>query len=184
MAIGDDGINWDDNWTHIQVIVEDAPVSEFAWCRNLIPEKFTVCELGCGPGRYANAWKQLGGVYYGIDMSPVAIRRAKEMHPDIADHFIQANNSEIHLFGTAFDIVFTNAHLQHIDNTKKAYLFRRVTEHIRLGGLILMKCEKHDVDTKTTINKDRLVDMIKGFGFELIAYAGDPTNGFVFRRVK
>ncbi|MHB8153773.1 MAG: class I SAM-dependent methyltransferase, partial [Bacillati bacterium] len=165
--IGDDGIDWNKHWSEVQLDITDAPVDEFKWCKRHLPKHiFAVCELGCGPARYAHAWKSLGGQYYGIDLSNIAIAKAKSLHLEISDNFIVGENINISMFGRQFDVVFTNAHLQHVLNSKKVAIFKNVEKCLKPDGIIVLKCEKHDVQTDTTMTYGKLSSMFNDLGFK------------------
>ena len=114
-------------------------------------------------------------------MSPVAIDKAKALHPN--NMFILGINHEIDKFGKGFDVIFTNAHLQHVANTNKNYLFQQIVKNLFRGGLLITAAEKHDVDSRTTMLKDKWIEFVRGYGFKLEKYIGDPQNGFLFRKL-
>lgn len=68
----------------------DRPVDEEIYGAVLAaigPEPRRIVELGCGSGRFADYAELHGHTYvYGIDISPVAIGKARTSHPDHAFH--------------------------------------------------------------------------------------------------
>lgn len=179
--IGDDNIDWDLNWQTVQTNEKDADVKSLDWFFTYLPDgKFSVLEIGCGIGRFANAFKLIGGDYYGIDFSEVAIHKARILHPEA--HFFRGFNTEVRIFGITFNVVFTNTHLQHVNNYNKNFLFSEIHKVVSPQGLFILSAEKHDYDAKTTITKDKLITTIESHGFKLEHYEPTPLNGFVFRK--
>lgn len=181
MTQGDDGIDWDNHWQNVQTVIENALVKELDWFFELLPKgKFSVLEIGCGPARYCNAWELIGGEYYGIDMSPVAIDKAKQLHPN--NIFMLGFNHEVRTFGRTFDVVFTNTHLQHVNNMNKNFLIQEIYKVLPIDGLFITNMEKDDVDTNTTMIHDKWKDFVEAHGFKLEKYAG-MNMGYAFRKI-
>lgn len=180
-ALGSDDIDWNKHWREVQTENVDADISDLKWFIDLLPKnKFTVVELGCGYGRYAKIWKELNGEYFGIDFSEEAIKRARLHNPDIT--FIQGFNYELGMFGRRFDVVFTNTHLQHVDNVLKNFLFEHIRQNLSQDGLLIANFEKDDANTKTTLLFDKFKSLTESYGFRLLRYAG-TNKGSIWRKL-
>lgn len=189
---GDDDIDWDLHWTDVQLDVLESEqrvldAHVFSWVVDSLPTTpFKVLEIGCGPAIYALAWESVGGSYNGLDFSEIAIGKAKARRPEC--QFIIGHNSHVKEFGLTFDVVYTSAHLQHVANANKFYLFKQLYDVLTPSGLLVTMNEKHDVDSKTTFLRDNYIKFVESCGFKLERYInreprGDPTNGFAFRKV-
>src|ERR1700690_23170 len=42
-----------------------------------------VCDMGCGPGHVARAWRDAGASVFGLDLSPAMLEQARKLNPDI-----------------------------------------------------------------------------------------------------
>jgi 2-polyprenyl-3-methyl-5-hydroxy-6-metoxy-1,4-benzoquinol methylase len=179
--MSDDNIDWNKHWNEIQTGRIDMILDgryNFDYFRYLLPERFDILELGCGVGLWTSAWKSVGGKYTGIDASDVAINEARSYHPESRYELINVENFD---FNNEFDVVFTNTFLQHILNEKKESIFERANKALRNNGLMVCQCEKNDVDTITTMSKDRYIELAKRHGFEFVKYY-DNFFAFVFRK--
>ena len=179
--VGSDNIDWNNHWSNVQTEITDAMVKELEWTFNSLPKgKFQILEVGCGPARYCRAWTEIGGEYFGIDFSDVAIEKAKILHPN--NFFICANNYEVSIFGRMFDVIFTNTHLQHVANMNKNFLFEEFRKVLSQDGILILANEKDDVDSNTTMTYDKFKSFVEGHGFKLEAYAG-TNKGYIFRKL-
>lgn len=180
MPKGDDDIDWDHHWESVENNVtyyDDVKV--FDYFIKYIPQfDFKICELGCGPARWAPVWGKIYGKYYGIDSSPKAIDRATKKFPN--NKFICNPAWHLYEFNEAFDVVFTNTFLQHVKNENKDLIVRNVRNCLRPYGLFITQ-EKSDVDSKTTMVAPKWIKFVSDRGFECVTY--QENKGFVFRRL-
>lgn len=180
MKIGEDNIDWDNNWTKVQSNpTYYSDVSSLDYIREYLPTDFKILELGCGVALWGEVWIKLGGTYYGIDFSPEAISRASSKFPQCK--FILDYVYNMEKFNEKFNVVFTNTFLQHIKNENKDIIFRKVHDILSDNGLFLTQ-EKADVDTPTTMIKEKYIEFIKDRGFEFIKFEDSGKSGFLFRR--
>jgi len=113
--------------------------------RTVINHKFdnllskTVLEVGCGIGMMARDLVQSGAVYTGIDISNVALEKAKELCPN--GIFLQHSIVDFNL-GTKYDIVFCTDVLVHLVNESNwRQTLRNMKNHLNKGGAIIIKEE-------------------------------------------
>jgi len=100
-------------------------------------ENKSVLEIGCGIGMMAPDLVRLGGKYSGIDISNVALEKAREKCP--SGTFI-CNNAIDYNLNTKFDIVFCTDVLVHLvkdENWRQA--IRSMKNHLKDGGVIIIK---------------------------------------------
>lgn len=110
--------------------------------RTLVPELIRgrdgamVLDLGCGIGRFAPVFIDLGLAYEGIDISPVAVRQAEAAHPK--GRFAVASLTEWRPART-YDIVFVAYVLCHCvgDRAWRAAL-RIVAQGLARGGTAII----------------------------------------------
>jgi ubiquinone/menaquinone biosynthesis C-methylase UbiE len=80
----------------------------------------SLIDVGCGGGRYACAWRELGASpVLGVDISPLNIKDARQRSQ--ANHltairFETANVLDLHFEAASFDAVFSNGVLHHTTN--------------------------------------------------------------------
>lgn len=103
----------------------------FLWCvivdRVMRSQAKSVLDIGCGPGQVANFLHEKGlETYLGLDLSPVAIAKAKALCPDY--NFIAQNVFETKALEEAgYDTVISMEFLEHVDDDLS------VIERIRSG---------------------------------------------------
>jgi len=182
--IGDDGIDWTYHWEIEQKDVQDFdddPRKTFDYFVDLLPKPpFKVLDLGCGIGKWNLLWRKLGAIYEGLDACPSAIDIAKRRHPELKFYLMRAEEMD---FKEEYDVVFTNAVLQHIKHENKRKLMPKIWKALKPSGLFIMQ-EKCDVDTETTFTRGNWIKFVESFRFEFVRCTpeGDPRNGFVFRK--
>lgn len=102
----------------------------------------TILDVGCGFGFFTDILKRLGcNSYTGIDLAPIAIRRATESHPEYAFHTIDISDescSKISALGT-FDVVCCFDVIYHIVDPAR---FKRAVDNlwscVSPGGWLLL----------------------------------------------
>lgn len=181
MSIGDDGTIWNEHWDKVQTENSFEPSKSLEQYFIYLPKgQFNILEIGCGFGKWGNAWQLIGGHYYGIDFSEVAIKRARDNYPNC--QFILGDNLEIEKFGISFQVVYTCTHLQHVNNMKKNILMDKIHKCLSFGGIFIPHLEKDDITTTTTMEWNLWKQFIESHGFKLEVYLG-TNKGAVFRKV-
>lgn len=64
-----------------------------------------VLDVGCGKGTFTHLLKRRNNHVLGIDVSPTAIRKARQSYPDV--EFRQGDARDLAAFGGGFDLVVT-----------------------------------------------------------------------------
>jgi len=98
------------------------------------PKLSNILDLGCGTGRHALEWMQMGYEVTGVDISPEMVTEARTK--GLTCHL--SSIAELDL-GQQFDLVVSLFHVFGYirDNEELISSFRRVQEHLRPGGLFL-----------------------------------------------
>jgi ubiquinone/menaquinone biosynthesis C-methylase UbiE len=96
-------------------------------------------DLGCGEGDFAAAAAAAGaGEVLGVDVSGVAVQRARRRHPELRFERVQ---DALPAADAAFDLVWCSEVLEHVvDTTSLLSEARRV---LRTGGLLLATTPAH-----------------------------------------
>ena len=106
---------------------------------NINKEK-SVLEIGVGTGRIAICVVPLCRFFYGVDISPKTIERAKEnlsVHKNaelICDDFLNVD------FGCEFDIIYSSLTFMHIKDKQRA--FDKVSEVLSATGKFVLSIDK------------------------------------------
>ena len=96
-----------------------------------------VLDLGCGKGGFVSLLKQIGyDKYTGIDLSTVALEKAKMDHPDC--NFIKGDihGAQNILKGSKWDLILICDVLEHSPDPKK--LISDANKLLKVGGIILL----------------------------------------------
>lgn len=112
-------------------------------CRDLaarikLPSPRTVIDLGCGPGNSTAVLSELwpAAQLSGLDSSPDMIAAARKSHPNtnwiVGDITAWADEA-----GPAFDIVFSNAAMQWVDDHPR--IFRKLFARVAPGGALAIQ---------------------------------------------
>lgn len=112
-------------------------------CRDLaarieVPDVRRVIDLGCGPGNSTAVLRQRwpAAEFTGLDSSAEMIERARRDHPE--QHWITGGISEwAAAEGEPFDIVFSNAALQWVED--HASLYPRLLARVAAGGALAIQ---------------------------------------------
>jgi ubiquinone/menaquinone biosynthesis C-methylase UbiE len=93
---------------------------------NTIRDKFQgstkLLDFGCGTGRFARRFRELGMEYTGIDLSEKMVEAARELHPTTDYTYAHFNGREIPYDDNCFDVVFSCGVLQYVikgENSQK-----------------------------------------------------------------
>ena len=80
-------------------------------------------EIGCGRARLALLLSQLGAEVTGLDISPQAIKLAKEIFQEnnLRGRFVVGDTENLPFGERSFDLVFGGGVIEHIANTQKAF---------------------------------------------------------------
>jgi len=101
-----------------------------------IEEGISLLDVGCGTGWALRRVAELvhdNGAFYGVDLSPKMIERAKESFKGRSNfHFIQSNAESIPLEGVSFDVIICTNSFHHYLNPDRA--LKEMFRLLRYGG--------------------------------------------------
>lgn len=88
----------------------------------------TILDLGCGTGSFTAGLKRVNNTVFGIDISPTAIKKARETYPDIS---FEVNNIATMHFGVgSYDLVSIQMVLAYIKDWELVlYAVRNISQY-------------------------------------------------------
>jgi ubiquinone/menaquinone biosynthesis C-methylase UbiE/diadenosine tetraphosphate (Ap4A) HIT family hydrolase len=114
----------------------DAALDRFL---RLLPEKGTVLDAGCGPGRDVKAMQQRGVEAVGIDTSPAMLREARERVSDAV--FRKMTITKVHYPPNTYIGVWACAVLQHLPLRQAEEALREFARILQPGGVLFATIE-------------------------------------------
>lgn len=147
--------------------------AEAEYIRSLLAEQGVtggaILELGCGTGKHAELFTQMGFSVHGIDMSPAMVEEANKRKPaDLADqlHF-ETGDVRDYQVNQQFDAVVSLFHVVSYQTTNEdlAAMFATASRHLKPSGVFIFDfwhgpgviSEKPTVRVKMMENDDIIV---------------------------
>lgn len=100
-----------------------------------------VLEIGVGTGRLAIRVAPLCSKFYGIDISPKTIDRAKENFKDFQNITLICNDFLKHNFNETFDVIYSSLTFMHIKEKQTA--INKVSALLNDGGKFVLSIDKN-----------------------------------------
>jgi len=110
----------------------------------------SVLEIGVGTGRLAVRVAPLCGEFYGVDISPKTIERAKDNLAKLENVSLTCADFLSYEFGRTFDVVYSSLTFMHIEDKQKA--INKVATLLEVGGKFVLSIDKNQdsfIDTET-----------------------------------
>ena len=110
----------------------------------------SVLEIGVGTGRLAVRVAPLCGEFYGVDISPKTIERAKDNLAKLENVSLTCADFLSYEFGRTFDVVYSSLTFMHIEEKQKA--INKVAALLKDGGRFVLSIDKNQeryIDTGT-----------------------------------
>lgn len=101
----------------------------------------SVLEIGVGTGRLAVRVAPLCGEFYGVDISPKAIERAKENLVEFKNVRLTCADFLPYEFGRTFDVVYSSLTFMHIKEKQKA--INKVAALLKDDGRFVLSIDKN-----------------------------------------
>jgi len=162
-----DGINWDEEADRI--IREDKDFwFQYHPVLEVIKKYKTsgrVLDCGCNIGRFVDVFKNAGYDYAGVDQSQHAIDLAKQHYPD--DMFYVQFLWDMTFTGE-FDVIFTNAVLQHNHLEEKKRILAKIHQALKLDGIFIMIESTVAETTETQLLYADWIALVESFGFNFV----------------
>ena len=125
----------------------------------------SVLEIGVGTGRLAVRVAPLCGEFYGVDISPKTIERAKDNLAKLENVSLTCADFLSYEFGRTFDVVYSSLTFMHIEDKQRAV--NKIAELLNDAGRFVLSIDKNPsefIDTgtrKIRIFPDTPVEMAK-----------------------
>jgi len=165
-----DEISWEN---HIQEILNSGNIIYYN--SNYKPEKIKklkeykkngkVLDCGCHIGRWINVFIKNGYDYTGIDQSSHAIKIAKIYQPN--GKFIHSFLWEMN-FKEEFDILFTNAVLQHNTLEEQNKILPKMYQALKSNGILYITESTVFEETNTQRTYNGWINFIENHGFKFM----------------
>ena len=110
----------------------------------------SVLEIGVGTGRLAVRVAPLCGEFYGVDISPKTIGRAKDNLAKLENVSLTCADFLSYEFGCTFDVVYSSLTFMHIEDKQKA--INKAATLLKDGGKFVLSIDKNQegfIDTGT-----------------------------------
>ena len=110
----------------------------------------SVLEIGVGTGRLAVRVAPLCGEFYGVDISPKTIDRAKENLADFKNVRLICDDFLSYEFGRTFDVIYSSLTFMHIEDKQKAV--NKIAGLLNDAGRFVLSIDKNPskfIDTGT-----------------------------------
>ena len=124
----------------------------------------SVLEIGVGTGRLAVRVAPLCSQFYGIDISPKTIDRAKENLASFSDVTLLCGDFLNFPFDSKFDVIYSSLTFMHIEDKQKAV--NKIAKLLNNGGRFVLSIDKNPSDVieygsrKIKIYPDKKEDII------------------------
>ncbi|MFA5157631.1 MAG: methyltransferase domain-containing protein [Patescibacteria group bacterium] len=149
-----------------------------------------ILDVGCGPGRDANYFKQKGFEIEGVDLSEKMIELAQKNYPDIK--FSVADMRRLDYPAENFDGIFFSFSLIHLPKADVPSVITKVYKILKKGGIIFTAIQEGRSEEiylpepfKPTENiflnimsRQELKKLLKSAGFDILRFFGrKPRSG-------
>lgn len=114
--------------------------------KEFIAERNSLLELGCGTGRHAELFANLGYNVHGVDLSSDMVKQADErasQTPELADKLsFVAGDARTVRTGATYDAVISLFHVLSYQNSNADVIamFQTAADHLSAGGLFVFDC--------------------------------------------
>lgn len=97
-----------------------------------------VLDFGCGNGTHQKYFASKGFEVFGVDISEVAIKQAKDLFVENEKNFhVISEGADITgLFGNRFDIIFSNQALYYLNNTQLRNILFQMDSLLKPNGIV------------------------------------------------
>ena len=162
-----DGINWDEEADRILREDEDIWFQYHPVLDVIKNYKMSgrLLDCGCNIGRFLDVFKNAGYEYVGVDQSQHAIDLAKQYHPN--DTFYSQFLWDM-TFTEEFDVIFTNAVLQHNQLEEKKKIIAKIHQALKSDGIFIMIESTVAETIDTQLSYADWIALVESFRFEYV----------------
>lgn len=101
----------------------------------------SVLEIGVGTGRLAVRVAPLCGSFFGIDISPKTIRKAKENLANFDNVTLICNDFQAYVFDRKFDVIYSSLTFMHVKDKQAA--IKIIADNLNENGLFVLSIDKN-----------------------------------------
>lgn len=127
--------------------------------------KQKVLDCGCHIGRWIEVFRENNYDYTGVDQSKVALETALKYKPD--GKFVHSLLWEMN-FNNEFDIVHTNAVLQHNKLNEQEKILSRISKALKNDGILIIAESTVNRETETQRTYNGWIKCIENHGFKFL----------------
>lgn len=112
---------------------------------DLVPDRGAALDFGCGPGRLTQALARRCARVTGMDISPsmVALARALNRYPSIAEYVCSDETDLRGLPSRAVDLIYSNIVLQHVEPQLSVEYLNEWFRLLKPGGVLVFQLPSH-----------------------------------------
>ena len=120
-----------------------------------------VLDLGCGLGSEPAYLAEQGFIAHGIELSPVAIRRATAEHPDV--RFLQADALHLPFAGGAFGLLLDRGCFHYLAVSDRPKYAGEAARVLSAGGRLFLRACLYTAGTRNDITEEALRTTFAGW---------------------
>lgn len=124
----------------------------------------SILDVGCGSGRFFKLYKEKNIDVVGIDISEKALKKAKEMYPDIKTIKMRVEDIE---FAFRFDLAISNRTLQHITRRNIEKAVKKLCHSCRMVYINELT-DSDEIKERIVIYKHSYEELFRKYGFKLV----------------
>lgn len=146
-------------------------------------EQMVFLDLGCGPGREADAVASKVHQYHGVDIHPELIGIAKEHYKGVANISFTVNNGQdLRMFPDGvFDYVYERLTFIHISKQTIEGYFLECERVLKPGGILYVPDLPNDKYWHNGFTEDNVLELLSNFSSVNIYEVG---NTFVLKAIR
>lgn len=130
---------------YAQNVVDLHPKTQSERFQKLLPSSAKVLDIGCGSGRDAKVFCEMGLKVFGIDISSKMIEIATEQAPHATFSIMDIEN--LTFTSESFDGVWANCSLLHIPKKNVASVLAQIHRILKKNGILYLSVKQGDGET-------------------------------------
>lgn len=111
---------------------------------SMLPKQAKIMDLGCGPGRDAKIFSEMGCEVFGIDFSSKMIEIAQKNVPNAT--FLIKDIESIDFPAETFEGIWASAALLHIPKSNMALVFNKIYSFLKKEGILYISVKENTID--------------------------------------
>lgn len=148
-----------------------------------ISKESIVLEIGCGEGIIMRVLSDYVKEIHGVDISDVAIERAKKWLSDKKNFFLYINDNIDFFLNKQFDLIFEATVFQHMLKDHVVEYIGQCFNRLKDDGHVMFQiiddplysevegsCEGKGYENKSSWKKEEFINVLKNKGFEVVSF--------------